>query len=90
MSQSESWLANQQLTTNQEPALLIDTILDIDYNTKVSVPEQLHDEGGVLVALLVQGVQLRDRIVKCLKKEELNIYLAVSIGGLEDSEEIIS
>ena len=35
------------------------------------VPEQLHDEGGVLVALLVQGVQLGDRIVKCLKNVTL-------------------
>ena len=32
------------------------------------VPEELHDEGGVLVALLVQGVQFRDGVVEGLKK----------------------
>ena len=30
------------------------------------VPQQLHDQCAVLVALLVQGVELRDRLVKGL------------------------
>ena len=30
------------------------------------IPEELHDEGGVLVGVLVQGVQLCYGIVKCL------------------------
>ena len=29
------------------------------------VPEQLHDESGVLVTLLRQGVQLSDGVIKC-------------------------
>ena len=31
------------------------------------VPQQLHDQGAVLVAVLVEGVQLGDGIVKCLR-----------------------
>ena len=33
------------------------------------VPEELHDEGGVLVAVLVQRVQLRYGVVESLKKK---------------------
>ena len=33
------------------------------------VPQQLHDQGAVLVAVLVQGVQLGDGVVKCLKQK---------------------
>ena len=38
MSQSSSWLATQDWTTNQEPALLIDSTDDHVYNSKVSIP----------------------------------------------------
>ena len=31
------------------------------------VPQQLHDQGTVLVAVLVQGVQLGNSIIKCLQ-----------------------
>ena len=34
------------------------------------VTQQLHDQGRVLVAVLVQGVQLGDGVVKCLKKQK--------------------
>ena len=35
------------------------------------VPQQLHDEGAVLIAVLIQGVQLGNRIVESLKSENL-------------------
>ena len=32
------------------------------------VSQQLHDQGAVLVAVLVEGVQLGNGIIKCLEK----------------------
>ena len=32
------------------------------------VPQQLHDQGAVLVAVLVESVQLGNGIIKCLQK----------------------
>ena len=32
------------------------------------VSQELHDEGAVLVAVLVEGVQLGNGIIKCLEK----------------------
>ena len=38
------------------------------------VPEELHDEGGVLVALLVERVQLRYGVVEGLKRRRKNQF----------------
>ena len=43
------------------------------------VPEELHDEGGVLVALLTQSVQLGDGFIKGLLGQ-----LARLLGTVED------
>ena len=43
------------------------------------VPQQLHDEGGVLVAVLVESVQLGDRVVESLLGQ-----LAGLVGAVED------
>ena len=32
------------------------------------VPQQLHDQGAVLVAVLVESVQLSNSIIKCLER----------------------
>lgn len=37
------------------------------------VPQQLHDQGAVLVAVLIQGVQLCDGVVKGLNYEVIKI-----------------
>ena len=34
------------------------------------VPQQLHDQGAVLVAVLVEGVQLGNGIIECLIEEQ--------------------
>ena len=38
------------------------------------VPEELHDEGGVLVALLIERVQLRYGVVEGLKRRRKNQF----------------
>ena len=43
------------------------------------IAEELHDEGGILVGLLAEGVQLRDGLV-----ESLLGHVARSLGGVED------
>ena len=43
------------------------------------VAEELHDERGVLVGLLREGVELSDRIVECLLRD-----VARAIGAVED------
>ena len=43
MSRFGSWLAEQEWTTNQELTLLIDSTVDHDYNSKVSVPGSKFD-----------------------------------------------
>ena len=35
------------------------------------ISQQLHDQGAVLVAVLVQSVQLSNRIVKCLQEGQV-------------------
>ena len=39
------------------------------------VPQQLHDQGAVLVAVLVQSVQLRDGVIKGLKLNVLGLLV---------------
>ncbi|KAF4528823.1 hypothetical protein B566_EDAN015023 [Ephemera danica] len=39
------------------------------------IPEQLHDERRVFIAVLIQGVQLRNRIIECLCKHTICIKL---------------
>ena len=46
------------------------------------VPEELHDEGGVLVALLVERVQLRYGVVEGLKRRRKNHIPTGSGSGL--------
>lgn len=36
------------------------------------VPQQLHDEGGVLVRILVERVQLGYRIIECLRNNRVS------------------
>ena len=42
------------------------------------VTQQLHDQGAILVAVLVQGVQLGDGVVKCLKQRECKLKKKMS------------
>jgi hypothetical protein len=43
------------------------------------VTQELHDQRRVLVAVLVQGVQLGDGIIKCLNGEEKKIKIRIKI-----------
>ena len=45
----------------------------------------LHDEGGVLVRFLREGVQLRDRVVESLQKQSANRFINSSVGMIDKS-----
>ena len=51
------------------------------------VPQQLHDQGAVLVAVLVQSVQLRDGVIKglnvdCFRASSLDATLKFHVYNL--------
>ena len=39
------------------------------------VTQQLHDQGAVLVAILIEGVQLCYRVIKCLVKKPMRMIV---------------
>ena len=54
------------------------------------VPQQLHDQGAVLVAVLVQSVQLRDGVIKglnvdCFRASSLDATLKFHVYNFEKS-----
>lgn len=55
------------------PALrgLVAVALRVRRPQRQVVPQQLHDEGRVLVRVLVQGVQFRDRVIERLQTPTL-------------------
>lgn len=50
------------------------------------VSQQLHDQGGVLVALLTESVQLSNRIIKCLLSELASFVRSIENLIVEHAE----
>lgn len=67
-----SWVCCSSVVASARgvPAGLVAVALGVGGPQGEVVPQELHDEGRVLVAVLVERVQLRDGVVEGLKRDE--------------------